>query len=390
LTPRVMQDMGEDRGGIVVSPRGRGTSTWYVGRGHADFLEVWDDVFANVAVDPDRVYVSGHSMGGFGSYLLSILYPDRFAAALPVAGPVTQGAWTGADVPGCDGLRSGDYSPCYIATNGSDPRVQHTRRLLENLRNVPIGIFHGAADELVPVSGVTRQVERLAELGYRHRYYLFPTYEHYTHPVADQWAEGVRYMDSFRRDRNPGVVSYIRDMPFERTVEIGPNVRANQDIGLNFDFDRAYWMSELTPADPVNGVARFWGRTHAMFPKDLLNAPVPEAGGPASLGQTGPYTMSGIRWESLPRELSQEPENAFVSQTWGASAVRLDTTRMGLDTNSKMTGFIYTDRPLEIRLDGAWTEVPEVTWSSIPVGVELRPDGVVVLRVSGTTTVQLG
>jgi hypothetical protein len=150
-----MRDMGEARGGIVISPRGRGTSTWYLGRGMVDVLEVWDDAMAGFAIDPDRVYVSGHSMGGWGSYLLSILMPDRFAAALPVAGPVTQGAWTGIDVPGCDEYRYDDYSPCYIATNDSDPRTQHTRRLLENLRNVPIGIYQGAIDELVPTSGVT-------------------------------------------------------------------------------------------------------------------------------------------------------------------------------------------------------------------------------------------
>ncbi|HYD09326.1 MAG TPA: prolyl oligopeptidase family serine peptidase, partial [Acidimicrobiales bacterium] len=196
VSPRIMRDFGEGRNGIVLAPRGRGTSTWWIGEGIIDVLEAWDDATALLHVDPSRVAVSGHSMGGNGSYVLSTLMPDRFGAALPVAGPVTQGAWTGLDFEGCDELRYDDYSPCYIQTNGGDARTQHTRHLLANLRNTPIAIFQGAADELVPLSGVTRQVEELVRLGYEHRYYVFPTHEHYTHPVVDEWLELARYADA--------------------------------------------------------------------------------------------------------------------------------------------------------------------------------------------------
>ena len=57
---------------------------------------------------------------------------ERFAAAAPVAGPVTQGAWTGADFDGCEDMQFEDYSPCYISANESRPRDQHTRKILEN------------------------------------------------------------------------------------------------------------------------------------------------------------------------------------------------------------------------------------------------------------------
>ncbi len=266
VAPRIMKDYGEDVGTIVVTPRGRGTSTWYVGKGHVDFREVWDDVHQRFSIDEDRTYVSGHSMGGWGTYLRTILYPDRFAAGMPVAGPVTQGAWTGLDFPGCDNYRYDDYTPCYVYANGSNPRVQHTRRLLENLLHVPLGIFQGVIDELVPVSGVTLQVERLIELGYRHRYYLFPTYEHYSHPIVDQWAEGVRYMHSFTRNPNPPTVTYIRDMPFEHAT----NTVQCEGCGLDFVFDSAYWMSELTPADVTNGVAQ--GSTPTVDTRGVLLA----------------------------------------------------------------------------------------------------------------------
>jgi dienelactone hydrolase len=371
VAPRILRDQGEAFDGIVVSPRGRGSSTWYLGKGLVDVNEVWADAFARFSIDQDRVYVSGHSMGGWGSYLLSLLYPDRFAAAFPVAGPVTQGAWTGVDFDGCDDLQYDEYTPCYIATNGSDPRLQHTRRLLGNLRNVPLAIFQGGADELVPTSGVTRQVERLVELGYRHRYYVFPTYEHYSHPVVDEWLEGARYLHSFVRDPNPAQVTYVRDMPFERTVETGPS-QANPTLGLSFSFDRAYWMSDLTPSDLVNGVATFDGTTFGRaVPSSLL---LPEAGGPASIGQAGPYAMTGLGW--LPDPLATPSiRNAFELDLTGATAVRLDLARMGLSSTTTLTGAVTTEQPLELRLTGTWSKRPVVAI-----------DGVVVpVRRSGTT-----
>ncbi|MGH2837955.1 MAG: alpha/beta hydrolase-fold protein [Thermoleophilaceae bacterium] len=102
LAPKIIHDLGEGVQTIVVSPRGRGTSRWYVGKGHVDFREVWRDVHRRFMIDRSHTYVAGHSMGGWGSFLLTILYPDRFAAALPASPPVTQGMWTGLDFAGCD------------------------------------------------------------------------------------------------------------------------------------------------------------------------------------------------------------------------------------------------------------------------------------------------
>src|SRR5436190_2090598 len=112
--PRIFKDMGEDVNTVVVSPRGRGESTWYVGRGQVDYREVWADVHRRFSIDRDREYIAGHSIGGWATYLLTILYPDRFAAGFPASGPVTQGQWTGVDFAGCDELKADeDTTPCY-------------------------------------------------------------------------------------------------------------------------------------------------------------------------------------------------------------------------------------------------------------------------------------
>lgn len=372
LTPGIFRHMGEDRDGIVVSPRGRGTSTWYVGRGHADVLEVLEDVEATLPVDADRTYVSGHSMGGFGSYLLPILHPDRFAAALPVAGPVTQGAWTGADVDGCDDLRWEEYTPCYVEANDGRARDQHTRRMLDNLRHVPVGMFYGAADELVPVGGATRQHERLVELGYRHRFYLFPAHEHFTHPLVDEWAAGVRYLDQFTRDENPPRVTYVRDRAFEAAV----NEVSADGIDFDWTFDAAYWMSGLEIAEGAER-ARFDGRTLAHGGAAPLA--VPDTDAPTSPNQTGPYTVSGLQW--LPDPLgASEPANAFTLDLAGTRSVQLDLARMGLDTRAVLSGSVVTDHAVTLRLDGRWRGRPEVRVDGAEVAAE-RDDGVLVVAV---------
>lgn len=374
VSPRTMRDFGEDVGGLVVAPRGRGTSTWYLGKAHVDFREVWDDVLATFPVDEDRVYVTGHSMGGWASYLLPILYPDRFAASLPYAGVPTQGLWVGCEFD----------DQCWQPTNGSNPKDQWTTPLLENLRNVPIAISHGVLDELVPVTGAVRQAEKLTTLGYRNRLYLFPAHEHFSHPVHDEWAEGARYASQFTRDENPARVTYMRSMAFERTVETGPD-QGRPYAGLSFDFDNAYWMSGLQPVDNDRGVAKVDAVSLAKPAKPVLT--LPEAGGPASLGQLGPYAMEGLAWLDDP--LASEPAavNGFTATLTGASAVAFDLARMGISTAAPVTGSVTTEAPLALSLAGDWTTPPAVTGATVTSLV----DGVLTLALpAGTSTLTVG
>ncbi|HEY7875053.1 MAG TPA: prolyl oligopeptidase family serine peptidase [Actinomycetota bacterium] len=366
VVPKVMTQLGEDRDTIVVAPSGRGTSTWYVGRGHVDFLEVWADLFDTFAIDRDRVYVSGHSMGGWGTYLLTLLYPDRFAAGAPVAGPVTQGAWTGLDFgEQCDEFAFEEYTPCYISANGSRPRDQHTRKLLENARHVPYAILHGTDDELVPYPGVARQAQRLVELGYRHRFYTYPGYEHYSHPVADQWAEMGSYLHSFTRPANPAHVTYQRSMPFELATEEVQSDGAK----LDFDFDSAYWMSELTPRE-ARGNAFFDGRSLAIEEQPYVVAP--DTTPPTAPGQTGPYVVEGLQWIDDPTKEPAPTTNGFHVTVSGTKAVRLDLGRMKVAASEPIAATVWTnDGALDLRLDGGWIAVPEVTIDDEPVQVTL-------------------
>jgi predicted esterase len=69
---------------LVASPLGRGV-TEYRGIGENDVFEVLQAVRSRYRVDPARIYLTGHSMGGTGAAYLALHHPDIFAAAAPLA-----------------------------------------------------------------------------------------------------------------------------------------------------------------------------------------------------------------------------------------------------------------------------------------------------------------
>ncbi|MFL5840727.1 MAG: prolyl oligopeptidase family serine peptidase, partial [Thermoleophilaceae bacterium] len=363
VVPGVIKQMGEDAGSLVVTPDGRGSSTWYVGKGQVDFREVWADVHDLVNIDRDREYIAGHSMGGWASWLLPVLYPDRFAAAFPASGPPTQGLWAGCE-----------DDACFQSANDGRPRDEWTTPLLENLRWVPYVNYQGAADELVPVSGVTMQMKRMQDLGFRYRYYLFPHEEHYGPPIFDQWAEGVKYEHGFTRDPNPPAVTFIRSMPMEHAVE---QVNAG-GVPLDFNFDSAYWVSGLQPADAAKGIARIDARSLAI--PEPAHDVLPDVAAPVSAEQTDPSAMEGQLW--VTHAGSERPaRNAFEAKLTGANAVRLDLTRMRVKTRRPVAGDVTTQAPLRLELSGSWAKAVEAQLDGAPVAVERVSKNVIAISI---------
>lgn len=93
-------------------------------------LEAASDEFGG---DPDRTYLTGLSMGGYGTWELGLMQPQRFAALVPVCGGLTapraeRDLFVGP-------LRDAADKPAALAQ-----RLQH----------LPVWIFHGAKDDVVP------------------------------------------------------------------------------------------------------------------------------------------------------------------------------------------------------------------------------------------------
>jgi predicted peptidase len=107
------------------------------------------DVMAEDAVDPARVYLTGLSMGGFGTWDLAARMPERFAAIMPVCG------------------------------GGDD-------RLAGRLASLPIWCFHGDADQAVPVRRSRDMVAAVIAAGGR------PLYSELAGVGHDSWTPAYR------------------------------------------------------------------------------------------------------------------------------------------------------------------------------------------------------
>ncbi|RYD84726.1 MAG: phospholipase [Verrucomicrobiaceae bacterium] len=122
----------------------------------ATVLELLDEIMKENPVDPDRVYVIGASMGGFGSWDILVRRPNFFAAAVPVCGALAEGQ-------------------------------------AKSIAHMQVWIFHGAADVVVPVSGSRRAFEQLRASGGRPRYTEYMEGEHrisvyaWTEPSLMDW-----------------------------------------------------------------------------------------------------------------------------------------------------------------------------------------------------------
>lgn len=114
------------------------------------------EVQSKYPVDPDRIYVTGLSMGGYGTWELAAEYPDRFAAIAPICG----------------------------AGNPDDA---------DRLKHLPVWMFHGEKDSVVPFARSTEMYDALRRVGGRVRFSPYPDRGHdawsptYVNPELYTW-----------------------------------------------------------------------------------------------------------------------------------------------------------------------------------------------------------
>jgi predicted peptidase len=99
------------------------------------------DVQKAFKVDPKRIYLTGLSMGGFGTWSLAAAHPDKWAAIVPICG-------------------------------GGNPKDA------EKIKSIPCWCFHGDADGAVPVQKSRDMVEALKKAGGSPKYNEYPAVGH--------------------------------------------------------------------------------------------------------------------------------------------------------------------------------------------------------------------
>lgn len=146
---------------VVVSPQCPAGRRWV----DAEVLALLDDVIERYQVDPKRVYLTGLSMGGYGTWSLGISHPGRFAAIVPICG-------------------GGDPLKILLP----DPQN------VEALRSLPVWAFHGAKDPVVNLGESERLVEALRKFGCKEvELTVYPEAQHdswtatYANPKLYEW-----------------------------------------------------------------------------------------------------------------------------------------------------------------------------------------------------------
>jgi predicted peptidase len=114
-----------------------------------------DRTIEEFAVDPDRVYLTGFSMGAAGVYGMAYRWPERFAAVAAIAGRVEAASGTDQAARRANGFLT-----------APDP----FDALAERIKDVPIWIFHGSEDEGMSVGQSRRLVPVLKAAGANVRY----------------------------------------------------------------------------------------------------------------------------------------------------------------------------------------------------------------------------
>lgn len=145
MRTRGVMEQAEKRGYIVAAPMGYNERGWYGVLGlksknmnpenlgelsEKDVMNVLGIVKKDYSVDPDRVYLMGHSMGGGGTWHLGIKHAGEWAALAPIA-------------------------PAIFSRNPAE---------LEKIKSTPVILVQGDKDVLVPVAGARRWAEQMKKL----------------------------------------------------------------------------------------------------------------------------------------------------------------------------------------------------------------------------------
>jgi predicted esterase len=152
----LLKELAQEHGYILATPKGRGPWDFYQGNAERDVLDVMDRMLRIYPIDSSRVFLTGHSMGGTGTWTIGFSHPQRFAALAPVASPF------------------GGQSPLDLLT-----------RMLVNSPAMPVLFSAGLEDTLAPPE-LSRRIAQIAKTELKNfRYIEYP---------EDHFAVGVSSM----------------------------------------------------------------------------------------------------------------------------------------------------------------------------------------------------
>lgn len=191
--------------------------------GRLDALEVLDRAINALHVDPHRVAVTGHSMGGHGSWHMATTFPDKFVATAPSAGWVSFWSYAGAsEFENASAIEK----LLKRATTSSQ-----TLELLRNLTGLGVYVLHGDIDDNVPVEQARIMRSELAK--------FHPDFAYHEQPGASHWW-GNQCMDW------PALMAFIHERVNTSTATPMKLTFTTADLGISATRD---WITIGKPAE---------------------------------------------------------------------------------------------------------------------------------------------
>src|SRR5262245_57955814 len=177
-----LTDLAEKHGYIVVAPMGYNSGGWYGASvpfkkkmepenlselSEKDVMNVLEIVRKDYSIDPDRIYLMGHSMGGGGTWHLGTKYPDLWAGLAPIA-----------------------------------PAIFRPATDVEKIKHIPVILIQGDKDNLVPVAGARRWAEQMKKLEMTYEYIEVAGGDHVT-IAADNMPKILEFFNKHKRSEKP-------------------------------------------------------------------------------------------------------------------------------------------------------------------------------------------
>jgi len=186
----VDNEFGDHQGVIYMEPHGRG-NVQYMGFADSDILRGIAEARRLFNVDEDRIYLTGDSMGGWGTWNVSTRHPELFAAIAPVFGGVDYHSTMSEE-------QLAKLTPVARFIN----EMQSTWAPAESLINTPVFVHHGDNDEAVNVDWSRWAVKLLQRWGYDVRYQEYPGKVHEA-LTTNNGPMNIDWFLKHRRDPNP-------------------------------------------------------------------------------------------------------------------------------------------------------------------------------------------
>lgn len=187
-----VKNYAQQRGFVVIAPYARG-DYFYRGPGEQDVLDLIQEAQTLVSIDSSRIYLMGHSMGGWGTWWLGLRHPDMFAAICPMSG----------------------MAPL---------------DLIENAKYLAPIVIHDSTDNIVPVKNSREAVDELEKKGIPHQYIEPAHYGHDSKMIGDYLPTVLDWFENHRKITRPYQIEFTCRTPLT---------------------GNAYWLRILSFIDPV-------------------------------------------------------------------------------------------------------------------------------------------